>query len=112
MDAVTYTATLVRRYAAAFAVVILAAAILWPHPAQPASLGERPPAAPLAFRWTPELARELPGCRAQLPAGAVASAFVVRRLDGSDERMAFDEAWRRTHDRAHADDVWVEGQCR
>ena len=65
-----------------------------------------------SYAWTPRLAALFPGCVASLPAGVVPSAFVVQRLDGSFERMAFDDAWRRTHDAQHADDVWVFGACR
>ena len=64
------------------------------------------------YVWTPHLAARFPGCEAHLPAGTVPGGFLVQRLDGSFERMAFDEAWRRTHDAQRADDVWVFGACR
>jgi hypothetical protein len=68
--------------------------------------------APLTFPWTHALAARFPGCSTHLPAGTIPSAFVVERLSGHTERMAFDEAWKRTHDKSHADDIWVRGMCR
>lgn len=66
----------------------------------------------VTYDWSSALAARFPGCRASLPAGTLPTGFVVQRLDGSVERMRFDETWRRTHDRDRANDVWVVGQCR
>lgn len=95
-------------YAAIAAAFLVAIA----HPLQPSATNSNPGvAAGLSFPWTHQLAREFPRCAAHLPTGQVATQFVVRRLSGHDELMAFDDAWHRTHDQECADDVWVEGQC-
>lgn len=96
------------------AVALFAAFLLVPAAPVAATFGLVPSSAhvaPLTFPWTAALAAKFPGCREHLPAGQVASAFVVVRLSGTVERMAFDDAWARTHDRQAADDVWTVGQC-
>lgn len=62
------------------------------------------------MHWSPALAHRFTGCAAKVH--GVPSAFVVERLSGKVQRMSFDEAWKRTHDKQHADDVWVRGACK
>jgi hypothetical protein len=67
--------------------------------------------APLTFPWTPQLAREFPGCQAHVR--GVASAFVVERENGRMQRLPFDLVWKWTHHpRADYPAVWVRGMCR
>jgi hypothetical protein len=67
--------------------------------------------APLTFPFTPQLAREFPGCHAHV--SGVASAFVVERENGRMQRLPFDTVWAWTHDHSgQSPRVWVRGQCR
>lgn len=97
----------VKRFATILAAFVFAALLLLPHAAAAPAAVSRPG---LSFEWTDQLAARFDGCAAH--GDGVAAAFVVVRLDGSVQRMGFDEAWHRTHDRRAADDVWTVGQCR
>lgn len=73
-----------------------------------------PDAATAAPAWTAADAAAYPGCvpSAAWPSGRIASYLVVHRFrDDTDQKMAFDDAWRVNHDDTEVDDVWVLGAC-
>jgi hypothetical protein len=80
---------------------------LWPGDGAVAGVDDHKPSArPL---WTPELGRHHHGCTAERFDGF--RRILVIRGDGRSQALPFDEAWRRTHNRNRADDVWVVGYC-
>jgi len=83
--------------------------LLWPRENGTAAQAAR--VASAVPQWNSARAARFPRCHAVDPANPAATDLVVVRLDGTTQRMAFADAWRRTHDTSAADDVWVVGVC-